>query len=671
MTRIGDPRILLVIFTLGVSTAMAQPHVRDHILPRSECFFGLHFDLHPGATDTVLGKETSPENVRALLRRVDPDYVQYDCKGHAGYTGYPTDVGWTSPGIVQDALRVWRDVTWEFNTGLFIHYSGVWDTVALEHHPEWSVVNADGSRDANSVSVFGPYVDELLIPQVKEVIDRYGIDGIWADGECWAAKLDWCEEAQRRFTEETGIVEVPHQPGDPYWLEWKEFHRRAYERYLDHWVRALHEHKPGFQITSNWMYTTFAPTPMKVGLDYLSGDYSPTLSVDRARVEARYLASTGMPWDLMAWGFNWTDGTGHNLKTPEHLMQEAGVVLMQGGGFQIYNQPVRTGHVAPFMIETLGQVADFCRARQAVSFKSATVPQVAVLLSHESWKENCDGVFVSSYIEAVEGILHALLESHYSVDVLAEHQLQPRLSEFPLVVIPDAHVLPDGFRDALVEYVRAGGSLLVIHRTARLFEEELGIALGEEHHSAGELAIGDGFLSIRGPWLKAELRGATGIASWYPDRVLRPEDAQWAATVAELGAGRIAGIYGRIDVTNYHTHHPLIRRFIGEVCESLFPDPAVRLDGPPTVDLALRTTEGGKLSVHLLNTLGLPLGNRMVTGYIPPTGDLTLWVRAPEAPGRVVLQPSGQALNWRWDPAASVCTIQVPSVELHEVVVLE
>jgi hypothetical protein len=240
-----------------------------------------------------------------------------------------------------------------------------------------------------------------------------------------------------------------------------------------------------------------------------------------------------------------------------------------------------------------------------------------------------------------------------------------------LVVIPDAHVLPDGFRDALVEYVRAGGSLLVIHRTARLFEEELGIALGEEHHSAGELAIGDGFLSIRGPWLKAELRGATGIASWYPDRVLRPEDAQWAATVAELGAGKIAGIYGRIDVTNYHTHHPLIRRFIGEVCESLFPDPAVRLDGPPTVDLALRTTEGGKLSVHLLNTLGLPLGNRMVTGYIPPTGDLTLWVRAPEAPGRVVLQPSGQALNWRWDSAASVCTIQVPSVELHEVVVLE
>lgn len=671
MGTIADPRLLILIVCLGGTAAMAQPVPRDRIPPRSECFFGLHFDLHPQAGDTELGREATLENVRALLERTDPDFVQYDCKGHAGYTGYPTEVGWASPGIVQDALAIWRQATRERNTGLYVHYSGVWDTVALEHHPEWAVVNADGSRDPNSTSVFGPYVDELFIPQVKEVIDRYDIDGIWADGECWAAKLDWSEAARRQFTEETGISEIPTRRGDAHWLEWKEFHRRAFERYLGHWVGTLHEYDPDFQVTSNWMYTTFAPKPVEVELDYLSGDYSPTLSVDRARVEARYLASTGMPWDLMAWGFNWTDGTHHSLKTPEHLMQEAGVVLMQGGGFQIYNQPARTGHLAPFMIETLGQVADFCRARQAVSFRSETVPQVAVLLSYESWKDNCDGVFVSSYIEAVEGILHALLESHYSVDVLAEHQLQPRLSEFPLVVVPDAHALPPEFKEALVEYVRGGGSLLVVHRTARLFEDELGVAIGDNHESFAELAVGDGFVSVRGPWARVELRGARGVGAWYPDRVMRPEDAQWAATIAELGEGQIAAIYGRVDVTNYHSHHPLIRRFVAEVCQALFPEPAVELEGPPTVDVALRTAPDGRLSVHLLNTTGLPLGNRMVTDYIPPTGELTLRVRVEQAPSRVTLQPSGEELNWRWDPEMRRCTVRVPSVAIHEVVVLE
>lgn len=671
MVRIGDPRALALIACLGVPTAMAQPLSRDHIPPRAECFFGLHFDLHPQANDTALGSDTTVENVRALLARTNPDFVQYDCKGHAGYAGYPTTVGWPSPGIVRDALPIWREATRECNTGLYIHYSGVWDSLAIEHHPEWAVVHADGTLDGNSTSVFSPYVDQLFIPQVKEVIDRYGIDGIWADGECWAAKLDWSQEAKRRFTEETSIAEIPTQRGDLHWLEWKEFHRRAYETYLDHWVTALHEHKPGFQITSNWMYTPHAPKPVEVALDYLSGDYSPTLSVDRARVEARYLASTGMPWDLMAWGFNWTDGTHHNLKTPEHLMQEAGVVLMQGGGFQIYNQPTRTGYVPPFMIETLGRVADFCRGRQAVSFRSQTVPQVALVLSYESWRDNCDSVFVPTYIEALEGALHALLESHYSVDVLAEHQLQPRLSEYPLVVVPDAHVLPPAFKDALVEYVRGGGSLLVIHRTARLFEDELGVVLGDEHHDAAELAVGDGFVSIRGPWTKLKLKGARGVAAWYPDRVMRPEDAQWAATISDLGAGKIAAIYGRIDVTNYHSHHPLIRQFISEMCRVLFPHPAVRLDGPPTVDVALRTTADGRLSVHLLNTTGMPLGNRMVTDYIPPTGNMELGVRVPRAPERVRLEPRGADLTWRWDPETHWCAIRVPSVAIHEVVVLE
>jgi hypothetical protein len=34
---------------------------------------------------------------------------------------------------------------------------------------------------------------------------------------------------------------------------------------------------------------------------------------------------------------------------------------------------------------------------------------------------------------------------------LAEHQLQPRLGEFPLVVVPDSHKLTGEFRKALMD----------------------------------------------------------------------------------------------------------------------------------------------------------------------------------------------------------------------------
>ena len=100
-------------------------------------------------------------------------------------------------------------------------------------------------------------------------------------------------------------------------------------RYLHHWLNALHETKPPLDITSNWMYSTYAPLEPEIDLDYLSGDFSPQAACERARLEARYLASTGKPWDLMAWGFNRPHNApaAHQHKPAVQLMQEASVVL--------------------------------------------------------------------------------------------------------------------------------------------------------------------------------------------------------------------------------------------------------------------------------------------------------------------------------------------------------
>src|SRR5690606_1168751 len=58
-----------------VLTGAARRPVR-----RGDAYFGVHFDLHPNAQDTVLGVDVSEEMVSAVLDRVSPDYVQYDCK---------------------------------------------------------------------------------------------------------------------------------------------------------------------------------------------------------------------------------------------------------------------------------------------------------------------------------------------------------------------------------------------------------------------------------------------------------------------------------------------------------------------------------------------------------------------------------------------------------------
>lgn len=654
-------------------TATKQAAGEKRPLARNDAFFGLHFDLHPNKADTTLGADISEDNIRDLLDRVNPDYVQYDCKGHPGYAGYPTKVGWPSPGIVRDALAVWRKVTAERGVGLYIHYSGVWDSKAVEEHPEWARLDAQGKRDPNAASVFGPYVDELLIPQLKEVTTAYNLDGAWVDGECWAAQLDYSPAALKAWREETGYSSAPKDRSEPHWLEWKMFHRRAFENYLAHWVDALHAFRPGLQLTSNWMYTSFAPKPVVARLDFLSGDYSPSLSVDRARMEARYLASTGIPWDLMAWGFDRPKEQAWSLKTPPHLAQEAGVVLMQGGGFQVYNTPTRGGYIPPAIIHQLGPVADFCRARQALSHKSQTIPQVALLNSETSLWDRMQRVYSPSAgeFDELEGALHALLELHYSVDILAEHQLIRRLPEFSFLVIPDAHRLDPKFQEAVVKYVEAGGSLLLLgEKCARLFQPIIGVRLiGNPQEINAELATPGGPFPVGGPWQEVEPTTAEPVAHRYPTRDFRG-DASPAATIASFGKGRVGALFGPLALAFFRSHHPGLRLLIGDLAARLFSSPRVQVDGPPTLDIALRRAADGRLCLHLLNRSGFPLPDRYnFIDFVPPVGPVKADLTLAAQPRTVRWMPDGRYLRWTWANGRLQTTI--PSVHIHGILVVE
>lgn len=640
---------------------------------RKDAFFGLHFDLHPQKTDTSLGADVEEANILELIDRVRPDYVQYDCKGHAGYAGYPTKVGWPSPGIVKDSLAVWRRATRERAVRLFIHYSGVWDSKAVEEHPEWARIDAQGKPDPKATSVFGPYVDRLLIPQLEEAVALYDLDGLWVDGECWAAELDYSPAALRAWRSRTGYASAPRDRSEAHWLEWKMFQRQAFEKYLSHWVDALHAFRPGLEITSNWMYTTFAPKPVEGRLDFLSGDYSPSLSVDRARVEARYLASTGMPWDLMAWGFDRGRGQEWSLKSPVQLQQEAAVVLMQGGGFEVYNTPTRSGAIIPEIINQLAEVGAFCRARQALSHKSRSVPQVALVLSETSLWDRMERIYSpwAGELDELEGALHMLLELHYSVDILAEHQLIKRLGEFPLVVIPDSPKLEPDFREALAAYVKKGGRLLLLgERCARLFEPLLGVALaGEPREAAVELATPAGPVSVSGRWQEAEAVTATPAGFHFPSRDLR-RGASLAAAINSYGRGRIASVFGPVALAFLHGHHPGLRQWGGAICAELFPSPSVAIDGPPTVDIALRRTADGRLCLHLLNRSNFPVPDLYnFIDFVPSVGPIKVNLQLEAKPKDVLWMPAARRLKWTYEDGR-LQTI-IPSLRLHGILVVD
>ena len=171
---------------------------------------------------------------------MSPDWVMYDCKGVPGYAGYPTRVGLPSPGIVNDALKVWRKVTRGLGIPLSVHYCGLWDDERWQRHPEWAAVRPDGSRyggsefdgaHAHPLAITSPYGAQVLIPQLLEVIDDYDVDGVWVDADAWVAVPDWGAETRRLFVEEMrqlgepdfADADIPCKPADPHWQAYLAF----------------------------------------------------------------------------------------------------------------------------------------------------------------------------------------------------------------------------------------------------------------------------------------------------------------------------------------------------------------------------------------------------------------------------------------------------------------
>ena len=237
-------------------------------LRRADCFFGVHFDLHASEDINDAGRTLTAEMIDTFLIRVKPDFIQVDCKGHAGISSYPTKAGSHVKGFQKDPLRLWRDVTSQNKVALFLHYSGVWDNKACTEHPDWAIIKANGEISTQKTSFFSPYLDQLMIPQLKELSREYGVDGAWIDGECWAVEPDYSEKAIVEWKKRTGIAEIPRHSGDSAYQQYIEYNRSLFRAHLKKYTDAIKGFDPDFQITSNWAYSSLMPEKVETDVDF-------------------------------------------------------------------------------------------------------------------------------------------------------------------------------------------------------------------------------------------------------------------------------------------------------------------------------------------------------------------------------------------------------------------
>jgi len=643
-------------------------------------FFGIHYDLHATATDTELGRELTPEHLRERLLRTRPDWVQTDCKGHPGYTSWPTKVGSTSPGVVKDSLRIYRDVTRELGIKLGVHYSGVWDARAIELHPEWARIKADGTRDKTMTCRLHGYDKQLMIPQMLEIIEKYDVDGFWVDGDNWAARACWCDLCKAEFTKRTGIKEIPTKKDQPHWEEWMAFHRDLFVEHVTRYTNAVHARKPGCLVVSNWMYTLREPDAVKAPIDYLSGDFSPAWGADVAAIEGRVMDSREMSWDLMAWGFAnaGVEGSPWTFKPALHLEQEVSEVVALGGAVMVYETPQRSGWLTGWHNEIIAEVGEFCRARKEPCFHSKTVPQAAVIQLREHYYAEDGGMFnysdASGAVNPLQGALQALLETHRSADILTEDAALKRMNEYKLVVVPEETRLSNPILNAIEEFARSGGYVLMSGEhlsqdyPALVGASPRGKALAEETW----LPLGKRAVSVGNAWQPVTPQAGTEVLACRLKQQEPGKDATDQAVVTKrvLGKGAIIAVHGPVFRNYFREHCPALREWIGNLVEGLGVPWVAEVAGPPHLEMILRQKDG-KLLVNLINRgSGEMLSkNRVLVDELPPIENVVVQVRRKQRPKSVTVVPADLKIHWSYKNGLAV--IKVPQVGIHRVLVVE
>jgi hypothetical protein len=659
---------LLLFIGLWPISLPAQDRIPAEKLKRSECFFGVHFDLHASEDIDDAGKTLTYEMVDTFLARVRPDFVQIDCKGHPGISSYPTQVGFHVKGFEKDPLKLWREVTENNKVALFMHFSGVWDGKVVQEHPDWAVVKANGERSTQKVSFFSPYLDTYMIPQLKELSSVYHVDGAWIDGECWAVEPDYGTAAVQRFINETGITAIPRNPSDKYFPEYLEYTRTLFREHLKKYIDAIHQFNPGFQITSNWAYSSLMPEKVTVEVDFLSGDVTPQNGVYRSAFEARCLAPQGKPWDLMAWGFSWNgDEMPMTIKSAVQLKQEASEIMAMGGGVQFYFQQNRDLSIKPWIAYMLADIGTFCRQRQPYCHKAIAVPQIALLYPSQSYQRSAP-VPYSRYLGMLQGALYALLDGQQAVEIIMEHNLIGKMNQYPLIVIPECDYLEPVFLDSLRSYVKNGGNLLVIGvETAEMFKPELGIVSSVKASRSEAFIMARGKIgSVRSERLRVNLaQNCKTLSVFYQGSDFNYPDTNIASSLNQVEKGKVAGIYFNAGTAYTEYKTPVIRDFLLETLQELMPDKLVEVTGSHLVHMSVNRMKG-RLYVNLINTAGEHT-NQNALGYdeVPPLKDITVSIRTTERPVGIVLQPDGRTLPFSYSNGRS--TVLVTELPLHSV----
>jgi hypothetical protein len=440
----------------------------------------LHLDSHFAGFGDVYS-HFDAETAAKIYADAGFQMVSFFAKCGGGYSYYPTKIG-----IMHPTCR--SNYTGELTASLkkrgvrCLHYIAI--ACEREHHklhPEWVLnlkpdtwLKDEITGQANVTMCFNsPYVEQVAIPQMKEIIGLYDTDGFFIDGivQPFLQYNCFCPSCREQFDREVG-GEIPKSDSDPKAFIYRKWCNRHMEALMEKIYREVSSVKPDIAFIFNFTWMAAYPVTPPLYIPHITwdtptpqtGNYSWNFSL-----EARYLNTLpDVPFSCMnTRGNNWGD---YALREPEAFQHECAILLAACGGNYLSDIPYPSGNPDPPVYEAFGAVNRLFKVLEPILEGSAPIKETAVLHSADTvWskaplKPHPEWVFTKAYY-SVAGAHKALIELHSQMGIINSQVCIDSLQDYRMLILSDQRVLNSREIEKIREFVRNGGSLIATHET--------------------------------------------------------------------------------------------------------------------------------------------------------------------------------------------------------------
>ena len=653
-----------------------------------------HPDFHI-PDGVVVGENFDADAYVRKIKDNAADALVFFGKCHFGNSYYPTKIGNVHPGLKSDMFGDISEACKKYDIGFIAYYSVFYDTVAVEAHPEWELVSAEAKTDAGydsgnfrPICVNSSYLEEMLIPQCLEMIEKYDMDELLFDTMTGFTPC-YCETCKKLFGKN-----IPQSSDDPNWLEYVKWYAERYENFFAKATKAIYDADPNISTYFNWVWSYKQPYKPVPHIGRLACDLIPAGEI--IAMITKYFAGTGFPFDFFTGRF--LHGLGEwNNQTEETLKFAAASTVANGGSFYLIDRQLPDGSLQDRAYEAMNNVFSFLQERRDYLCDTAHVPEIALLHSYthvigDKMQFFPEADTRADRLKPYEGAIRMFLENARHITALNEERIQEKINEYKVVIVPETEFLDAKLKNSLFDFVKKGGKLLITQSGDEAqTDKDILDFVGVDYSGHTETDYGYFEWKNKGPILTRghsavikPKKGTEEILKFIPPQScgsrktfghgFAPHDkpnGTAAAVSKKVGKGEVIYISMPLFRSYQEYQVPQIKDLIFSMIDRLMPEPVFKVSTPAQVEAtALRKNDD--LIVHLVNHSGkVRLGGYYYPSieYMPEIRNITVEIKLTDNDQKIISLPAKKEIEYKMENGYA--KFEIPSLEYLESVTIK